>query len=300
MVSEGRIAGIIRARDQYMVEQVQRLDQLAGGLIYEVNRIHSTGVGLVGYTEMQSNYAALDPAQPLNSSQAGLPFPLQNGTFIVKVRDTGSGQIITRQVEVDLDGLNGDDTTLNTLAADLDGVPGINARVLADNRLEVTAEGGREFWFTEDTSGGLAALGLGAFFSGTTAADIDIDPDIRSDVRLIASSASGELLDGSIAGAIAGLASPERTSRLLQNQSIQDFHASSMERLAVQTASAVSEAESADSIHQALVAQRESISGVSLDEEAINLAQYERAYQGATRYLTVLDNLTTELLALLT
>lgn len=297
-VSQGSLAGILRARDRYMVEQIQRLDQLAHGLIYEVNRVHSCGVGLVGYDSLQSRYAVQDAFAPLNSAAAGLPFPLENGTLLVKVRDGNSGQVVTRQIEIDLDGLGGDDTTLATLAADLDAVPGIRARVLADNRLQIDAEGGREFWFAEDSSGALAALGVASFFTGTNAADIDIDPNIRADVRRIATSASGSLLDGGIAGLMAGLASPDRTSVLLNNQSIQNFHASSMERLAVQAAAARGDAESADAIHQALLAQRESISGVNLDEEAVNLAQYERAYQGAARYISVLDNLTMELLAL--
>lgn len=297
-IRDGKLAGILQSRDTYILDQLRRLDQLAGGIIYEVNRIHSGGVGLTGYTSISSNYAVLDPDQALNSEAAGLPFPLQNGTLHVKVRDRNSGQVVTRQIEIDLDGLNGDDTTLASLADDLAEIPGLSARVLPDRRLQLDADPGRDFWFAEDSSGALAALGVGAFFSGTNAADIDLDANIRADVRLIATSLNGDQLDGSIAGLIAGLAAPGRASQLLENQSILDFHAGSMGRLAVQTAAARTNAESADAIHQALQAQRESISGVSLDEEAIRLAQFERAYQGAARYITVLDNLSSELLAL--
>ena len=45
-----------------------------------------------------------------------------------------------------------------------------------------------------------------------------------------------------------------------------------------------------------LVAQREAMSGVSLDEEALALIKFERAFQGAARYITVVDELIGEML----
>lgn len=44
-----------------------------------------------------------------------------------------------------------------------------------------------------------------------------------------------------------------------------------------------------DSVLLDLYARRESISGVSLDEEGINLMAYQKSYNAAARYLTVLD-----------
>ena len=59
-----------------------------------------------------------------------------------------------------------------------------------------------------------------------------------------------------------------------------------------------SSAEAADAIVSSLQAEKESISGVSLDEEAIDLLKYERAFQGAARYVSVIDQLMDEMLAL--
>jgi len=160
ILRDGKLFGLLQARDAYLRDQFERLDTLAQGLIYEVNRIHSTGVGLVGYESLLSNYAADDADAVLNSTTANLPFPLENGTFIVHVRDQTTGQVITRQIEVDLDGLNDDDTTLTSLAAALDSVPGLSASITTDNRLQIEASNGQELWFTEDSSGALAALGL--------------------------------------------------------------------------------------------------------------------------------------------
>ena len=56
--------------------------------------------------------------------------------------------------------------------------------------------------------------------------------------------------------------------------------------------------DAANSIMTSLQAQRESISGVSLDEESIQLIKFERAFQGAARYVSVVDGLIDEMLNL--
>lgn len=298
-IRDGRLAGAIAARDTHLRDQLGRLDRLAGGLIYEVNRIHSSGVGLIGYESMRSDYAAQDADQPLNSDLAGLPFPLVNGTLIVNVRDKASGQTISRQIEIDLDGLNGDDTTLTTLAADLDGVPGLSASVSADLRLQISADAGQEFWAAEDSSGAFAALGLGGLFSGRDARDISVADAVSQDPRRIAASLSGEWNDGDNAGRLARLSADESISPFLGARSIANYHAAMIDDLAVSGGAALTNLEAADVVYQSLVAQRESISGVNIDEEAINLTRFERAYQGAARYLNVLDDLSNEVLSLL-
>ncbi len=294
----GALAGVLAARDTHIRGQLSGLDQFVSGLIYEVNRIHSAGVGLLGYTNSVADNAARDADLPLNAD-SNLPFPLQNGTFIVHVRDRATGQVITRQIEVDLDGLNGDDTSLNDLAAALDGVPGLGATVRADNRLSLSADNGQEFWFSEDSSGALAALGVNSFFTGTTAGDIEVAEPIASDPRRIAASLTGLSHDGDNAGRIALLAAETSGSALLQSRSLGDFHDLLVGELSSSAAAARSGYEAADAVHAGLYAQREAVSGVSLDEEAINLQKFERAYQGAARYVSVLDELTTELLRLL-
>jgi flagellar hook-associated protein 1 FlgK len=295
ILTGGALAGVLEARDQHLHDQLHRLDRLARGLIWEVNRLHADGVGTVGYTSLTSNYAALDPNAALDD--AGLPFPVRNGTFLVKVRDTQTGAITTRQIAVDLDGI-GDDTTLTTLAASLDGVPGLRAEVTPDFRLSISAVDGQEFWFNEDESRVLAGLGLASFFSGTDAKSIQVDPRIRADVRRVATSLTGALNDGAVAGRIALLADPTRISELLDNQSLSDFHAATIGGLAVNASAALVAQEAADAVYSGLYAQREALSGVSLDEEAINLTKFERAYQGAVRYIGVLDTLTSELLTI--
>lgn len=295
IIRDGRLAAQLEARDAHLIGQVDALDELARGLIYEVNRVHSTGRGLIGYTSLTGTYAVDDTTAALNGTQAGLPFPIENGSFIVHVRNQDSGQTITRLIEVDLDGI-GQDTSLDSLMQQLDAVPGLNASITTDNRLQLDPEGGNEIWFSEDSSGALAALGVATFLDGTDAATIEVTEAVRNDARLIAASLSGETGDGDNAGRLAVLG--KASSSLLNNQSVQDYQAAMVNEVAIQASAAYTAHEAADAVYGSLLAQRESVSGVSLDEEVINLTRYEYAFQGAARYLGVLDTLSLEVLNL--
>ena len=91
--------------------------------------------------------------------------------------------------------------------------------------------------------------------------------------------------DGSNARRIAGLdAAP---SERLGSMSIREFYASIAGRVAMSTATARDDVLATGSVLGALRAQRESISGVNLDEEAIALVKFERAFQGAARFVRV-------------
>jgi flagellar hook-associated protein 1 FlgK len=296
-LSEGKLAGTIQVRDEHLRGQLDKIDQLARGLIYEVNRAHTNGRGLVGYQSVQGSYALGRSDVALNDFMAAAPFPIQNGTFNVHIKDQKTGLTVTRRIEVDLDGLNGDDTTLESLAASLNAVPNLSAQVTADNRLRLDSDPAFEFSFSEDSSGALAALGVGTFFEGTDATTIRVKSAIRQDPRLIASSANGAPGDGTNAGILAGVG--DVASDVLGGRSVLEFHEAITNQLAVDTAAAETTYDANDIVYASLLAQRENVSGVSLDEEAINLTMYERAFQGASRYLNVVESLSEELLTLL-
>jgi flagellar hook-associated protein 1 FlgK len=292
---DGQLAGVVNARDEQIRGQIEKLDQLARGLIYEVNRIQSTGVGLQGYASLTGSYAVRDAGAPLNAA-GNLPFPVKNGVMIVNVRNASSGQMISRQIEVDLDGLNGDDTSLNSLAAALNGVPGLSSVVTADGRLQIAAAPGSEVWFSEDTSGALAALGVGSFFTGIDSSTIELNGTISANQNLIAASRTGDAADGANAARFAELA--QYASSFLGGKSITQFQGDLFSAVAVGAAAAETRYEAADAVFSGLMAQREATSGVNLDEEAINLSKFQTAYAGAARYVSVLQQMSEILMSI--
>jgi flagellar hook-associated protein 1 len=84
----------------------------------------------------------------------------------------------------------------------------------------------------------------------------------------------------------------------LGGQSVMDYYHTLATNIAVKGAAAVAELEASNAIVLSLSAQRESISGVNLDEEVIALMKMERAFGAAARFTTVVDRLMDEVLAL--
>ncbi|MCS7034363.1 MAG: flagellar hook-associated protein FlgK, partial [Phycisphaerae bacterium] len=270
-------------------QTIASLDELAGGLIFELNRLHSAGQGLEGVGAVQSTFVVEDPDASLASKDAGLKFTPSNGSFVVHVRNKQTGLTSSTLIQVDLDGLNGDDTTLSSLAAAIDAVDNISATTTA-NRLNISADSDAvEISFSQDSSGILAALGINTFFTGSDAGDIAVNTDLKARPSLLAAARNGEPGDNQTALAIARLESQPVAS--LHNSSLKDSYAAIVNGIASRAATAQSDADAANVIRETLLAQREAISGVSLDEEAVNLIRAQRAFQGAARVISSVDEL---------
>lgn len=158
---------------------------------------------------------------------------------ITALQVAASGQTASYRIDVDLDGQDGDDTTLTSLAA------------------------------RDDTSNVLAALGINAFFVGTDASDIAVNDAIAARAELLAASSVNISGDGANAGLLA--AAGGNTVAELNNATLFDFHNQTLGQMSVRTAVAAAKLEGAEATSAALQQQRASISGVSLGEEAVDL-----------------------------
>ncbi|MBN1511173.1 MAG: flagellar hook-associated protein FlgK [Phycisphaerae bacterium] len=300
-VGGGKIEGLVNARENQAYGRIAGVDQLAAGLIAEVNRVHSDGQGLIGFTSVTGTYDVMDLDAPLNSAEAGLQNPPRNGSFFITVRDTATETPVAYQIDIDLDG-QGDDTSLQSLVDDINSrVEGVTASITADRRLQIVADTGYSFSFghdgqtyRDDTANVLAALGVNTFFDGATAGDIQVNSALQGDARLLAASMTYQPGDGDNAGRLAGMLNSP--SDLLNGASVLEFYNNVANDVAVNGAAARTGGEAASAILSALQTQKENISGVSLDEEAIELIKYERAFQGAARFLSTVDTMMTELM----
>ena len=76
-------------------------------------------------------------------------------------------------------GIDGD-TTLNDLAKQLNDVDGISASVTPDGKLQIKSDSSDiDFAFSGDTSGVLASLGINTFFTGSTAATLGVNDELK-------------------------------------------------------------------------------------------------------------------------
>jgi flagellar hook-associated protein 1 FlgK len=286
--ASGQLRGLIDARDAVLGSFLDRLDAFAKTLIFDFNRLYSSGQGLVGFREMTSQFAVDDKNAPLN--EAGLPFMSRNGSFQVMIHNKRTGLTQTTDVFVDLNGLGPTETTLASLAASLDAINGLRAEVTPNRKLMLRCESpDEEFTFGEDTSGVLAALGLNIFFSGTSARDIGVDPLVRADPARFAASRGGIGADTNNAVLLAGF-----LNRPLESQngaSLGVVYDRLVGEITQGASVARAAAEGATSFALALRGQKLAISGVNLDEEAVRMIGYQRAYQAAAKYIAVLSDL---------
>ncbi len=294
--SSGRIAGLIEARDTHAAAQLTRLDQLASALIREVNNIHASGKGLNGFSNLTGLTGVTDPSLALSTSGNGVAFGPQTGSFFIDVKDTATGTVTRHQIHVDLDGI-GSDSSLNSVAADISAnVPGVTATVLSDGRLQLTAASGSTFSFADDTSNLLASLGINTLLTGTNSGDIGVNSLVSADPSLIAAAQSDFAGDGSNATRLAGL--KDQVIASLGGVSLNDYNTATTSNIAVSISSAQSSQDARDVILDSLTAQRESLSGVNLDEEAVNMITYQRSYEGAAQYMRVVNEMLQTLLTL--
>jgi flagellar hook-associated protein 1 FlgK len=193
--SSGELAGLVASRDQILGGFLDQLDSFVATMIHGFNRLHASGQGQAGYQDVTSGYAVADRRAALD--EAGLAFTPEHGSFVVEIYDPESGMRRRHDVHVKLNGLE-DDTTLASLAADLDAIEGLSAEITADGRLHLASESnGLQFGFAEDSSGTLAAVGINSFFTGDSAGNIGVHQLIADDPRLFAASRAGIGVDTS-------------------------------------------------------------------------------------------------------
>ncbi len=311
-VLSGTVGGLLRQRGQNIDSTVQQLDQVASQLIHQVNRIHSAGYtgqpqsSVIGTRSIAAADQSLALNDPNNLSLSGLPFAPTNGGFLVTVRNQSTGATQTVRVDVDLDGINnagnpgfGDDTSLANIVAQLNAAGNLSASVGSDGTLRINADSGFSFEFSEDTSGTLAVLGVNTYFTGATARDINVRQAIvdSPDLLVVGSLKGQDRNDNGAALAILDLRQQANAS--LGGRSITDSWIDTAQRVGSNAAAATSRANATTLVRENLEAQRSAISGVSLDEESINLLSFQQQYQGAARFISTVSQLTQELLALI-
>lgn len=287
-VTSGQIGALVSVREQ-IGDTIIKTDSLAHNLIFELNKLHASGQGLDGFSSVTSAVSTNDPTVALTDPLSGLKFTPKNGSFVVHVKNTTSGLETSTLVQVDLDGLNGNDTTMNSLTSSIDAIGGISAKINA-GKLTVSADSSDvQVSFSQDSSGVLASLGVNNFFNGSDARDIAVNQTLIDRPTLLAAAKNGNPGDNQTAMAIAALESTKLSS--LNGTSLKDTYQAMINGVASSAAAAKTNAEATSTVQQTLDSQRQALSGVSMDEEAINMMKQQRAFQAASRVIAAVDEM---------
>lgn len=124
----------------------------------------------------------------------------------------------------------------------------------------------------------------------SAAATLSVSAAILSDPSLIAAATTASVGDGSNALAIAGLA--QATSASLGGRTTSGYLADIQTQLGIESQTSSSALETGRSALLAAEERIQSISGVDLDEEATALIQYQRSYEAAAKFISVVNEMT--------
>lgn len=148
-----------------------------------------------------------------------------------------------------------------------------------------------------DTSSALVALGVNSLFGGTDASDIAISQQVAIDPRNLAASQSGASSDN---GALQALINARDTQvDALGSVSVGEYYGDIVGGVGFEIDSTQNARDVEQVLLDSLQSRRDQTSGVSTDEELVNMIQYQQSFSAAARFITVVNSTSDEVLRLL-
>ncbi len=140
------------------------------------------------------------------------------------------------------------------------------------------------------------------FFNGTDASDISINQTLVTDPNKLAAAAEpagggkpapGDASNMTLLGALQNQA---MTTGPLTGQTIQSYYQATISNLGGQGAATKTALQASSASTQQLTTQRDSITGVSTDDEMVNMMKYQRAYEASAKVVQTMDSMISTLI----
>ena len=199
--------------------------------------------------------------------------------------DAGGGQFLVRTVT--------GGAALNLTGGSMQGTIDVRDVDLVDFQTRLDTLAGT--LISEVNTAHSAGFGLNGtsgdnFFTGTTAADIAVNGALTTDpARIQASGVAGAKGDASVAVALAQLADKKHAG--LNGQTFLDNYGQTVATLGQALNGTNAQLSNQQIVESMLLRQRDSVSGVSIDEEMTDLIKYQRAFEASARMITTIDEL---------
>ena len=125
--------------------------------------------------------------------------------------------------------------------------------------------------------------------SGISSGSIQISQQVQNDVANIAVSKSGQTGDGAGALAISNL----RYAKLLSNgdETLDDYYRSMVAKVGDYAQNMQDKSENYSAVVNMMENQRDSIKGVSLEEEMVDMIKFQNSFNAASKIITTVDEL---------
>jgi flagellar hook-associated protein 1 len=287
-MTTGTMGALLQLSQTTIPEYIRQIDNFTLGLISMVNEQHAEGISQNGpFTALTGSNSVKDASVTL--AQSGLSVTPTQGQLTINVVDNTTGAQTAVAISV-----NPASASLNDLATAISGAGHLTATV-SGGKLSISAASGYSFDFAANQGTNiLASLGMNPFFQGTNASDIHVADTLVNNPAALAAGRSADSGDGSNATAISNL--ENMPSAAFGGNTMAQTWQTIVSGIGIDTSNATQAQQSAQSMVDTLTAQEQAISGVSLDEEAAKILQYQQLYEASARYMSTIGKLTQTLL----
>jgi flagellar hook-associated protein 1 FlgK len=295
-VTDGKLAGLMESRDTIIQGRIDEVNNLAGRVIESVNGVHAADVGLDGvgglnfFSGTDATDFAVNSALTVNHVAAARQVETSPGVFTHAAGDSSNAVALAQlraklaQRDTGVAGVAPGNTfgTASLLGVDIESAA-VNTTF--------------NFSYAAGAPGTLSISGVPASVTVASDQPDGIAPTRRivtvdggsTGVRLTLSVPATASLSNDIATAISSL--DGRSVRSTGPMNIGDQYGQEVAAIGVLSSTAASQATNQGILVNQLERQRQEISGVSIDEEATHLIQYQHAYQAAARVISVVDSM---------
>ena len=240
-------------------------------------------------------------ARPSNPPQAvaigGTAVPTVGGAFTGTGNDTYSFQITGTGTIGTTPGLNLEvRDAANTLIATLNVGEGYTpgTPLAAGNGVTVSLTAGTttngtfssDLYAPPDAAGLLGAFGVSGLFQGSSATDIAVRPDVLADPSLVALSRTGQPGDSGNAKLLADI----QDRAVFGNRTLTVEYLDIVGSVGADVTSLDDQASAQFGVQSSLFAQEQAAVGVDMNEETLQLLNYQRMVQAASKYISVVNS----------
>jgi flagellar hook-associated protein 1 FlgK len=280
-VSNGRLKGLLTIRDTETSDAMDELDRLAAAIASGINQVHRTGYGLDGSTGKNLFTPSFDTGDVLFVEDVG-----DVGAITALSTNTGTGSV----------GATIDDPSALTF-----------------NDYELTFSGGNYTFLNKSTNASITEAyadpstftfeGLSVNISGSfdegdtyiisahknTAKNLQVAIDMSDTARIAAATASTDNRGDN--RNVLALVQIQDALTIDGTSSFGSYYGSIVGRIGVNSQYINNQYSAQEFSSEQLHNMRESVSGVSIDEEMTNLMKFQNAYQASARLITIGDEL---------
>ena len=178
----------------------------------------------------------------------------------------------------------------------------LKASVSNDNRLVFTPDKTHEFAFANDTSNFLQVAELNTFFTGYSSGTIDVNSILENDLDRIAAGRvndNGLIFNGDNSNALL-MTNIQRDENITFTggsiDTLDGFYNTLIADIGLTARTVNQDYEFNNLVITEMNKMRDSVSGVSLDEEMANLIKYQHAYASAAKLISMADEMMQTLL----